>query len=90
MLSDRQLASLDAAVRGWSTGRLQVVFGMLCRVLGARSSIGVSLFAAVMDRLFWKLLASPLKSHARLIGTPFHIIYHSLFDDLAEKCSGPG
>ncbi len=81
MLSDRQLAALDDQMRAWTTGRLRAVFEMLARLPGARRAVDVSLLAAMMDRLFWDLLASTLRSDSRLIGTLGHIIYHSLFDD---------
>ncbi len=81
MLSDRQLAALDEQVRAWTTGRLRVVFDRLRQLPGARRGIDVSLFAAVIDRLFWDLLASSLKSDLRLTETLGHIIYYSLFED---------
>lgn len=40
------------------TGRLRVVFRLLQRLPEARRDVDVSLFAAVMDRLFWDLLGS--------------------------------
>ncbi len=81
MLSDRQLAALDELVRAWTTGRLRVVFDMLRQLPGARRGVDVSLFAAVMDRLFWDLLASTRRSNLRLIETLGHTIYYSLFED---------
>ncbi len=84
MLSDRQLAALDEQVRAWTTGRLRVVFGLLHQLPQARRGIDVSLFAAVMDRLFWDFLGSSLKSDPRLVEMLGHLIYHSLFEDLPE------
>jgi len=81
MLSDTQLASLDALMRAWTTGRLRAVFEMLARLPGARRGIDVALLAALMDRLFWDLLASTLRSNPRLIGTLSHTIFHALFQD---------
>ena len=81
MLSDRQLASLDSLVRAWTTGRLHAVFQMLAHLPGARRDIDVALFAAVMDRLFWDLLASTLRSNPRLIETLSHTVYHALYKD---------
>jgi AcrR family transcriptional regulator len=81
MLSDTQLAGLDALMRAWTTGRLRAVFEMLANLPGARRSIDVALFAALMDRLFWDLLASTLRSNPRLIETLSHTIYHALFED---------
>jgi AcrR family transcriptional regulator len=81
ILSDRELAALDARVRAWTTGRLRDVFGMLAQLPGARVGIDVSLFAAVMDRLFWDLLASPLSSDHRIIEILGHTIYCALFHD---------
>jgi len=81
MLSDRELAALDRQVRAWTTGRLREVFAMLARLPGARADLDVALFAAVMDRLFWDLLASTLRSDPQLIGILGHTIYCSLFQD---------
>ena len=81
MLSDTQLSGIDALMRAWTTGRLRAVFEMLARLPGARRGIDVALFAALMDRLFWDLLASTLGSNPRLIETLSHIIYHALFKD---------
>ena len=81
MLSDTQLAGLDALMRAWTTGRLRAVFEMLANLPGARRSIDVALFAALMDGLFWDLLASTLRSNPRLIETLSHTIYHALFKD---------
>jgi len=83
MLSDRQLAALDERVRAWTTGRQRVVSYMLRQLPGARRGVDVTLFAAVMDRLFWDLLASTLRSDSGLIETLGHTIYHSLFEDSA-------
>ena len=81
MLSDRELAALDAQVRAWTTARLREVFAMLAQLPGARVGVDVALFAAVMDRLFWDLLASALRSDPRLIEVIGHTIYSSLFHD---------
>lgn len=81
MLSDRELAALDVRVRAWTTGRLRDIFGMLAQLPGARADVDVSLFAAVMDRLFWDLLASTLRSDHRIIEILGHTIYCSLFHD---------
>jgi len=80
MLSDRQLAALDERVRAWTTGRLCAVFDLLRQLPGARRGVDVSMLAAVMDRLFWDLLTSPLRSNSRMIETLGHIIYYSLFE----------
>jgi len=85
MLSDRQLAALDEQVREWTTGRLRVVFDLLQQLPGARRDVDVSLFAAVMDRLFWDLLGGHLASQSRLVETLGHVIYHSLFADLSAR-----
>jgi AcrR family transcriptional regulator len=81
MLSDAELAALDERVRSWTTGRLRAVFGMLAQLPGARKDVDVSLFAALMDRLFWDLLASPLRSDPRLVEIVAHTIHSSLFRD---------
>jgi AcrR family transcriptional regulator len=81
MLSDTQLASRDELMRAWTTGRLRAVFERLAHLPGARRGIDVALFAALMDRLFWDLLASTLRSNSRLIETLGHTIYHALFED---------
>jgi AcrR family transcriptional regulator len=80
MLSDRQLAALDARVRAWTTGRLCAVFDLLRQFPGARRGVDVSMLAAMMDRLFWDLLASPLRSNSRMIETLGHLIYYALFE----------
>lgn len=85
MLSDRELAALDTQVRAWTTARLRDVFGALAQLSGARAGVDVALFAAVMDRLFWDLLASALRSDPRLIGTLGHVIYSSLFHDSLSR-----
>ena len=89
MLSDRELAALDTQVRAWTTGRLREVFAMLARLPDARAGLDVALFAAVMDRLFWDLLASTLRSDPRLIEILGHTIYSSLFHD-SISLSGSG
>jgi len=81
MLSDRQLAALDEQVREWTTGRLRRIFGLLQQLPQARHGVDISLFAAVMDRLFWDLLGSNVESQSRLVETLGHIVYHSLFED---------
>ena len=81
MLSDRRLAALDEKVRAWTTGRLRVVFEMIATLPGARRGVDIPLFSALMDRLFWDLLASDLRSNARLVETIGHTIYHSLLED---------
>lgn len=81
MLSDPHLATLDERVRGWTTGRLRTVFGMLAQLPNARRDIDVPLFAALMDRLFWDLLASQLRSDSRLVETLGLTIYYSLFEN---------
>jgi AcrR family transcriptional regulator len=86
-LSDRQLAALDAQVREWTTARLRVVFGLLQQLPEARREVDVSLFAAVMDRLFWDLLGSRLESQSRLVETLSHVVYHSLFADPSAPSS---
>lgn len=83
MLSDRQLETLDEQMRAWTAGRLRAVFEMLAQLPRARRGVDVSTLAAVMDRLFWDLLASTLRSNSRLIEALGHIIYHSLFEDSA-------
>jgi len=87
MLSDRQLAALDERVREWTTGRLRVIFGLLQQLPQARRGVDVSLFAAVMDRLFWDLLGGDLESQPRLAEVLANIIYHSLFADLPAPSS---
>ena len=82
-LSDRQLAALDERVREWTTGRLRAVFSRLQQLPGARRDLDVSLFATVMDRLFWDLLGSHLESQSRLVETLGHVVYHALFADLS-------
>jgi AcrR family transcriptional regulator len=81
ILSDRGLAALDSRVRAWTTGRLRAVFALLQNLPNSRPGVDVSLFAAVMDRLFWDLLGSSLESEARLVETLTHVIYHSLLED---------
>lgn len=81
MPSDAQLAALDEQLRSWTTGRLVVVFGMLGQLPAARRDVDIPFFAAVMDRLFWDLLASPLRSDSRLVEIVAHTIYCSLFHD---------
>jgi AcrR family transcriptional regulator len=81
MLSDQQLAALDEQIREWTTGRLRVVFSLLQQLPKARRHLDVSLFAVVMDRLFWDLLGSKLESQSRLVETLGLIVYHSLFED---------
>lgn len=78
MLSDRQLAALDEQVRAWTTGRLRAVFEMIAQLPGARRGVDIPLFSAVMDRLFWDLLASDLRSNSQLVDTIGHTIYYSL------------
>ena len=85
MLSDRELAALDTQVRAWTTARLREVFAMLAQLPGARADLDVALFAAVMDRLFWDLLASTLRSDPRLIRIVSHTIYCSLFRDSISR-----
>jgi AcrR family transcriptional regulator len=81
MLSDAQLAALDERVRAWTTGRLRAIFEMLAQLPGGRRGVDIPLFAALMDRLFWDLLASTLRSNPRVVETLGHIIYYSLLDD---------
>jgi AcrR family transcriptional regulator len=81
MLSDRQLAALDEQVREWTTARLRVIFGFLQQLPQARPGVDVSLFATLMDRLFWDLLGGDLESESRLVEVLAHIVYHSLFAD---------
>ena len=81
MLSDAQLAVLDERVRAWTTTRLRAVFETIAKLRGARRGIDIPLFAAVMDRLFWDLLTSTLRSNPRLVETIGDIIYYSIFED---------
>jgi AcrR family transcriptional regulator len=85
ILSDRQLAAFDEQVRKWTTGRLQLVFGLLQQLPHARCTVNVSLLAAVMDRLFWDLLGSHLNSQSQLVETLGHLVYHALFEDLSQR-----
>ena len=80
MLSDTQLAALDQQVRAWTSGRLRAVFEMMAQLPGARRGVDLPLLSAVMDRLFWDLLASNLRSNSRLVETLGHTIYYSLFE----------
>jgi AcrR family transcriptional regulator len=78
MLSDRELAALDAKIRQWTTARLRAVFVQILALPNARRDIDGALFAALMDRLFWDLLGSRLVSRPGTIETLAHIIEHSL------------
>jgi AcrR family transcriptional regulator len=80
-LSDKRLAALDAQVRAWTASRLSAVFIALQRLPNARHGFDASLFAGVMDRLFWELLGTNLATDSRLVATLAHIIYHSLLVD---------
>src|SRR5689334_7766352 len=57
MLSDSTLAKLDAAIHRWTRRRVVRTFTALQRLPGARPGVDVETLAAVMDRLFWELLA---------------------------------
>jgi AcrR family transcriptional regulator len=78
MLSDRELAALDAKIRRWTTARLRAVFMQILALPNAWRDIDGALFAALMDRLFWDLLGSRLVSRPDTIETLAHIIEHSL------------
>ena len=81
MLSDRELAALDAKIRAWTTARLASVFAQIHALPHARRDLDVALFAALMDRLFWDLLGSTLVARAERIATLAHIIEHSILRD---------
>jgi hypothetical protein len=84
MLSDRELAALDAKIRQWTTARLRAVFMQILALPNARRDLDGALFASLMDRLFWDLLGSRLVSRAGTIETLAHIIQRSLLEDPAH------
>jgi len=81
MLSDRELATLDGKIRGWTTTRLRTVFAQLRELPLARRDLDVALFSALMDRLFWDLLGSRLVVRPGTIAALAHIIEHSMLHD---------
>jgi AcrR family transcriptional regulator len=81
MMSDRELAALDDAIRDWTRARLLGVFGLLRQFPGARRDLDIELFASVMDTLFWSLLGTGLQSDRGVTKILGHIIYCSLFHD---------
>ncbi len=89
ILVNPKLAALDEGVRAWTTARLRTVFGLLQQVPGARTGMDLSLFAAVMDRLFWDLFGSKLESPSRLVKILGHVIYHSLVQDSQRATTDP-
>lgn len=89
VLSDPALAKLDTAIHRWTRQRVVRTFTALQRLPGARRGVEVETLAAVMDRLFWQLLAEALRTRAadfdRWIDAAGDITFHALFEDRKQR-----
>ncbi len=89
VLSDPALAKLDAAIHRWTRQRVVRTFTALQALPGARRGVEVETLAAVMDRLFWQLLAEALRTRAadfdRWIDAAAEVTFHALFEDRKSR-----
>ena len=82
--SDPALAKLQRDVRAWTASRVAGVFTTLQRWPGARRNVDIPGLAAVMNSLFWNMLADAQTNPASLrrsIDAATHLMLHALFTD---------
>ena len=88
VLSDENLARMQAEIRAWTTSRVIAVFQHLQKLPGARPGVDLRGLARAMDTFFWSLLAQAVRlSRVELnqaIDAATHLIYHALFTDPAR------
>jgi AcrR family transcriptional regulator len=89
VLSDPGLAKQDAAIHRWTRQRVVRTFAALQRLPGARRGVNLETLAAVMDRLFWQLLAEALRTRSadfdRWIEAASDVTFHALFEDRKQR-----
>ncbi len=89
VLSDPALARQDAAIHRWTRQRVARTFTALQRLPGARRGVNIETLAAVMDRLFWQLLAEALRTRAagfdRWLDAASDVTFHALFEDRKQR-----
>ncbi len=85
--SDRTLAADSRRIHAWTTARVAQVFRTLRRHPRARKRVDVQAIAALMDTVFWSLLAQQLDAppavRNRSLRAAAHLICHALFLDTA-------
>jgi AcrR family transcriptional regulator len=85
VLADRELASKQELIHGWTTARVAAAFRRLQQLPSARADVDVDALARVMDSIFWSLLARAAhtrdKELDRAVDATTHLIYHALFVD---------
>lgn len=85
VLSDAELAKMQAEIERWTTARVAAVFEALVRLPGARKDVNVPVLARLMDHVFWDLLglalALPTPELRAVLSTTVDLLYHTLFTD---------
>jgi len=90
-LADDGLRALEEAIQRWTEGRILAVFQAMQQHPAARRDVDLPMFARMMDRHFWALLARGAKmsgeEFAREVRTVADVICFYLFA-LSEESSG--
>jgi AcrR family transcriptional regulator len=85
-LTDAGLGQMQAAIESWTHARILGVFPSLQQYPNARPNRDLPVFARMMDRHFWSLLARGARYNPREFAHEVQIaadvIYHYLFRDL--------
>lgn len=82
--SDPALARLQTEVRAWTASRVARVFMALQQWPGARPDLDIPGLAAMMNSLFWNMLAdarADRRTLRRSIDAATHLMFHALFTD---------
>jgi hypothetical protein len=82
--ADPALAKLRRDVHAWTAGRVARVFTALQQWPGARRDLDIPTLAAMMNGLFWTMLADAhgdRRTLRRSIEAATHLMFHALFAD---------